>query len=277
MKIFLNTIMLEPKRWSSPKFVTVPLIKLLHEIKKSGFSELEIWGYHIWNMNNEEISSLAEELKLRNMIVPSIGSYLTAQGGSKKEEIIKIAERYFFLCEKFGSKRLRIFYGSGDFEKSNQDYLKFIDEVFEEIFKIGQDKDIIVMPEMHEGTIIGSIEGLKRVIEKWKRYPNFGVVYQPYEFKTGPALKSLDVALGHIQSVHFQNRHNNYFVSLAEGDVDYRQVLKKMAISNYKGPFVLEFTRGVSSPINDFDYKYVLSSAAEDKEWLKSTWREVNE
>ena len=59
-QILLNTIMLEPRRWSSPKSITTPLIKLLPEIKKAGFNELEVWGYHLWNMNEEEISSLTE-------------------------------------------------------------------------------------------------------------------------------------------------------------------------------------------------------------------------
>jgi len=277
MQILLNTIMLEPRRWSLPKSVTIPLIKLLPDIKEAGFNELEIWGYHIWNRNEKEISSLIEKLKLINITVPSIGSYLTQQEGSERGEILNVAKRYFYLCEKFESKRLRIFYGNKNFEESRQDYLEYIDKVFEEILKMGQDKGIIVMPEMHQGTVIGSIEGLKRAIEKWKRYSNFGVVYQPYEFKTEPALKALDVALGHIQSVHLQNRYNGHFVALSEGDVDYHQVLKKLAISNYNGPFVLEFTKGVSSSVKDFNYKNVLSSAIKDKEWLESTWRKVNE
>jgi len=149
--------------------------------------------------------------------------------------------------------------------------------VFREIFEVGQDKGIQVMPEMHEGTVIGSIEGLQRVLEKWGENPNFRVIYQPYEFRTEPALKALDVVSGYIQSVHLQNRHNAHFVALAEGDVDYRRVLKKLAISSYDGPFVLEFTAGIiPSFIEDFDYRQVLSSAARDRNWLKSTWKEVS-
>jgi len=275
-QVLLNTIMLEPKRWSSFKSVTVPLVRLLPYIKELGFNELEVWGYHIWDMNERKISSLIEELKLRNMVVSSIASYLTEQGGSEREEILNIAKRYFYLCKKFESKRLRVFYGSRDFEESSQDYLQFIDKVFEEIFKMGQDRDIIVMPEMHEKTVIGSIEGLKRVIGKWKTYPNFGVVYQPYEFKTEPALKALDVALGHIQSVHLQNRRDGRFVALAKGDVDYRQILRKLTTSGYNGPFVLEFTAGITSSfIENFDYRQVLNSAARDRNWLELIWKEV--
>lgn len=277
MQILFNTIMLKPKHWNSSKPVAVPLVKLLPQIKKVGFNKLEVWGYHIWDMSEEEILTLIEELELRNIVVPSIGSYLTEQGGSERGKILKVAKKYFYLCEKLASKRLRIFYGNKDFEKSSEEYLQFIDEIFEEIFKMGKDKGIIVMPEMHEGTVIGSIEGLKRAMEKWKTYPNFGVVYQPYEFKTKPALEALDVALGHIQSVHLQNRHDGHFVAIPKGDIDYRQVLKKLAISNYSGPFVLEFTRGVSSSVKDFDYRDVLCYAAKDKEWIESTWREANE
>jgi len=269
--------MLEPGRWDSPKSVTIPLIRLLPNIKRAGFNELEVWGYHLWNMNEEEISSLIEELKLRNIVVPSIGSYLTEQGDSEKGDILNVAKKYFYLCERLESKRLRIFYGSREFEESSQEYLQFIDKIFEEIFKMGEDKGIRVMPEMHGGTVIGSIEGLKRILERWGKNPNFGVVYQPYEFKTESALEALDVALGHIQSVHLQNRDDGHFVALAEGDIDYRQILRKLAISGYDGSFVVEFTGGVSSSVKDFDYRDVLCSAAKDKEWIESTWRKVNE
>lgn len=277
MEILLNTIMLEPRRWHSPKSITVPLVELLADIKKAGFNELEIWGYHIWNMNEGELSSLSEELKGRNMAAPSIGSYLTEQGGSKREGIVNVAKKYFSICEKLKSKRLRLFYGNKNFEESSQEYLQFIDQVFREIFEVGQDKGIQVMPEMHEGTVIGSIEGLQRVLGKWGENPNFGVIYQPYEFRTKPALKALDVVSGYIQSVHLQNRHNGDFAALAEGDIDYRQILRKLAVSGYAGPFVLEFTEGIiSSSIENFDYRDVLNSAIRDRDWLKSTWKEVS-
>ena len=211
------------------------------------------------------------------MMAPSVGSYLTRQGGPEKEGILNAARRYFSICEKLKSERLRIFYGSKDFKESTQDYLQFIDGILEEILKMGQDRGIIVMPEMHGGTVIGSIKGLRRVLGIWGKNPNFGVVYQPYEFNTEPALEALDAALGHIQSVHLQNRHNDHYVALAEGNVDYHQILRKLAASGYNGPFVLEFTRGVSSSVKDFDYRDVLSSAAKDKEWIELTWREVNE
>ena len=276
MEILLNTIMLESRRWNSPKSVTVPLIKLLADIKKAGFNKLEIWGYHIWNMSEEGISSLSEDLKAKSMTAASIGSYLTGQGGARKDGILNIARKYFSICERLGSRKLRIFLGDKDFEKSNQDYLQFIDSVFEEILKMGQDKGIKVMAEMHEGTVIGNIKGLKRAMGKWKEYPSFGLVYQPYEFETGPALKALNAASGSILSVHLQNRHNACFTALAEGEVDYRRILKKLASSGYSGPFVLEFTTGVTSSPEDFDYRKVLSSAAKDKKWLESTWRKVD-
>jgi len=276
MDILLNTIMLEPRRWASSKLITTPLIELLPAIRKAGFKKLEIWGYHIWNVEKEEFSRLSGKLLEENMVVPSIGSYLTHQGDPGKGEILRVARRYFSICEKLRSERLRIFYGSRDFRKSSHDYLQFIDSVFEEILKMGQDRGIKIMAEMHGGTVIGDIEGLKRVMDKWGGFSNFGLVYQPYEFKTGPALKALDASLGHVQSVHLQNRHNGHFTGLAEGDVDYRRILNKLASSCYGGPFVLEFTAGISSHPENFDCRRVLNSAAEDKEWLESIWRKVN-
>ncbi len=276
MEILLNTIMLEPGRWASPKFVTIPLIELLPDIKRAGFKGLEIWGYHLWNTSEEELCSLSKKLREKDIIAPSIGSYLTQQEGSDRKSILNTARRYFSICEKLESKRLRIFYGNKDFEKSNQDYLQFIDSVFEEILKMGQDRGVKIMAEMHEGTVIGNIEGLKRAIDKWRDYPNFGLVYQPYEFKTQPALKALNASLKHIKNVHLQNRHNGHFTGLAEGDVDYRRILKKLASSGYGGPFVLEFTAGITSSLENFDYKCILNSAARDREWLESTWRKIN-
>jgi len=243
MKILLNTIMLEPKRWASPKSVTTPLVNLLPDIKRAGFNELEIWGYHVWALGANELDFLTRELKKRDILAPSIGSYLTAQGGSKREDILDITQRYFYLCSKLGSKQLRIFYGDRGFKESNKEYLEFIDTVFCQIFKMGQERNIQVMAEMHGGTLIDCIEGLQRVLKKWP--DDFGVVYQPYEFKTGPAIKALEAALGHIYSVHLQNKHKGVFTRLSEGDVAYHQILSGLFASGYDGPFVLEFTEGV--------------------------------
>lgn len=276
MDILLNTIMLEPRRWASSKLITTPLIELLPAIRKAGFKKLEIWGYHLWDMDEEKFSLLSEKLMEENMVVPSIGSYLTHQGDSRKEGILSAAKRYFSICEKLRSKRLRIFYGSKDFKESSQGYRQFIDDVFGEILKMGQDRGIKIMAEMHGGTVIGDIEGLERVIDKWRDFPNFGLVYQPYEFKTEPALKALNASLGHIQSVHIQNRRNGNFTGLAEGDVDYRRILNKLASSCYGGPFVLEFTAGIATSPDSLDHARILNSAAEDRKWLESIWRTVN-
>ncbi|NOY08139.1 MAG: sugar phosphate isomerase/epimerase [Spirochaetes bacterium] len=270
MKILLNTIMLEPKRWANPKSVTIPLVKLLPDIKKAGFSELEIWGYHVWNLGANELGSLIRELRKIDISVPSLASYLTAQGSSKREDILNVAQRYFYLCKKLGSKQLRVFYGNRGFKESDKEYLEFIDEVFYRIFKMGQEKNIQVMAEMHDGTVIDSIEGLQRVLEN--RPDDFGVVYQPYEFKTESAIKTLEAVSGHIYSVHLQNRHRGSFAGLSRGDVDYRRILSGLSASGYDGPFVLEFTEGVVPVGGDFDYRSVLVNAVKDREWLKAVW-----
>jgi len=276
MQILLNTIMLEPRRWSVPKSVTIPLIKLLPRIKEQGFDELEIWGYHLWNMSEDELSFLLKKLEEKNMKASSVGSYLTSQGGPERKGILDAARRYLSICKRLKSKRLRVFYGDRDLEKSDHIYLRFIDEVFEEILKMAQDEGVVVMAEMHTKTLVGSIQGLRRAIEKWGSYPNFGLVYQPYEFNTESALEALDVAIRYMKSVHLQNRHNGQFTGLAQGDVDYRKVLEKLASFGYDGPFVLEFTEGIAAPLKDFDCRRILSSAAKDREWLKSTWRKLN-
>lgn len=117
MQILLNTIMLEPRRWSVPKSVTIPLIKLLPRIKEQGFDELEIWGYHLWNMSEDELSFLLKKLEEKNMKASSVGSYLTSQGGPERKGILDAARRYLSICKRLKSKRLRVFYGDRDFEK----------------------------------------------------------------------------------------------------------------------------------------------------------------
>jgi len=267
MKILLNTIMLEPKRWASPRSITVPLIELLPDIKKAGFNELEIWGHHVWHLGANELDSLVRELGKRDILAPSMGSYLTAQGGSKRENILDIAQRYFHLCSKLGSKQLRVFYGDRNFEQSNKEYFQFIDRTFYEIFKLGKEKGIQIVAEMHGGTVIDCIEGLQRVLKKWP--DDFGIVYQPYEFKTGPAIKALEAALGHIYSVHLQNRRKGVFTKLSEGDVGYHQILSRLFASGYDGPFVLEFTEGVVPARGDFDY---IENAVKDRKWIEDVW-----
>ncbi len=275
MKILFNTIMLEPRRWSRPKSVTVPLIDLLPDIKKAGFGQLEVWGFHIWDLDEEELLRLSKELVAQGMSVSSIGSYLTEQGGSERDGIMRAARKYFSLCRSLGTNNLRIFYGNRNFEDCDSEYLRFIDQVFQDIVSTGKNEGVRVMAEMHAGSVISSLEGLKRAIEKWQDRLDLALVYQPYEFRTDSALKDLESALGYIESVHLQNLHRGEQVGLSEGDVDYQRILKELASSGFSGFFVLEFTRGINLSPEDFDYRKVLNYAAKDQEWLRTTWKRI--
>ena len=53
-----------------------------------------------------------------------------------------------------------------NFEDCDSEYLRFIDQVLQDIVSTGKDEGVRVMAEMHAGSVISSLEGLKRYREE---------------------------------------------------------------------------------------------------------------
>ena len=88
IQILLNSIALEPNRWTRDKIAHFSIEQLLPPIADAGFHFVELWGYHISRRPENEmrdIRSLAQSLDLQ---FPVVGIYprlhLTGQQREKE-------------------------------------------------------------------------------------------------------------------------------------------------------------------------------------------------
>ena len=75
MDVLLNTIMLEPNRWTPDKRLSWPLIDLLEPVQLAGFSQLEIWQYHVSDLGETELEELRQRLHSLEMQTVAVGAY----------------------------------------------------------------------------------------------------------------------------------------------------------------------------------------------------------
>ena len=75
MELLLNTIMLEPNRWTADKKLSWPLIDLLKPVQLAGFRQLEIWQYHISNLTDEQVEAVQARMQALEMQVVAVGAY----------------------------------------------------------------------------------------------------------------------------------------------------------------------------------------------------------
>jgi len=75
VELLLNTIMLEPNRWTADKKLSWPLIDLLKPVQLAGFRQLEIWQYHISNLTDEQVEAVQARMQALEMQVVAVGAY----------------------------------------------------------------------------------------------------------------------------------------------------------------------------------------------------------
>lgn len=272
MQILLNSIAVEPNRWSEGKIPHFRLESLLEDIARAGFDAIEVWQNHLALLEGEEVESLVETARSFNLGFPIIGMYprFHLEGEEREAEL----NRFRSMAEKMNlidADIIKLMPGglpSGDlnpelWEKS----VGFMREVLEATAQY----DILFTLETHGGTVADDPDALERFMEDLNS-ERIEVCWQPYDFSsTGKAIKLFDRFSGEITHLHLQGRKGGDMELLEHADIDYRQVLGHIFNSDFDGYISIEFVRDcvVDSP-DKFDLQRVLDNARRDREFVES-------
>ncbi|MFP4176099.1 MAG: sugar phosphate isomerase/epimerase family protein [Planctomycetota bacterium] len=272
MQILLNSIAVEPNRWSEGKIPHFRLESLLEDIARAGFDAIEVWQNHLALLEGEEVESLVETARSFDLGFPIIGMYprFHLEGEEREAEL----NRFRSMAEKMNlidADIIKLMPGglpSGDlnpelWEKS----VGFMREVLEATAQY----DILFTLETHGGTVADDPDALERFMEDLNS-ERIEVCWQPYDFSsTGKAIKLFDRFSGEITHLHLQGRKGGDMELLEHADIDYRQVLGHIFNSDFDGYISIEFVRDcvVDSP-DKFDLQRVLDNARRDREFVES-------
>lgn len=270
--ILLNTIALEPNRWTREKKAFFKLDTLLKSASDHGFSAFEIWQYHISRETDEGLMEIVDLANERHLTFPVIGIYpklhLADEEKEKELEEIKKICRY---ADKLHARILKFFVGSKSVTQLSHDEYERSVEFLKEMAVITKEHGLRMTGEVHENTLFESRESCRKFMHDVDA-ENFKICFQPIDFKdTDQAILLYDELKEDIIHIHLQGRKDGEMCLLEEADVHYGRLLKHIRDSGFTGYFSIEFVKDgiVKNPV-DLDLKKVLKNAEKDRDFAKS-------
>ena len=271
MKVLLNSIALEPNRWTKEKVPYFRLHDLLDEVAGAGFDAIEVWQNHVATLDEIEVCRLAREARQLGVTFPVIGMYplFHLTGAERAGELARF-ERMFGSARALGTGVIKVFAGrisSADITAEQWDAsVGFAREVLE-----GAGEELLFTVETHGNTLADSCECALRFVQAVGS-PRLKVCWQPYDFTdTEKAIQDFDRLSEHVIHLHVQGRSGGEMALLEESDIDYSLLLEHVFASGFDGLVSIEFARGcvVESP-EELDVHEVLANAARDRRFIRS-------
>lgn len=268
--LLLNTIALEPNRWTADKIPYFKLEDLLPPIADAGFHFLEIWQHHLTTRSRDEIITLKSQMEDLGISTRIIGLYppMHLDGQDRQREMATV-QKAIEYATTLGAHTIKVFVGlKASAVLSPPAYKRsvtFAQEMTHHMHQFG----LTLTGETHANTLFDSRAACFRFLEDVGA-ANFKVCFQPYDFtNTDQALKDYAVFADQVTHVHLQGRQNNEMSLLTDADIDYRQLFEKLAGEGFDGDICIEFLKDcvVDRP-QDFDVRLVLGHAQTDREYI---------
>lgn len=278
MDLLLNTIMLEPNRWTGDRVLSQPLVDLLEPIAGAGFKDLELWGFHVDQLAADEVARLAQALGSRSMRVLCVGAYPAFHhDGSQDDAEAARLEHLVATSVALGATIFKIFPGrvasagaDGALRKRTIERLRALAD------RVGAEGMTLTL-ETHSGTLCDTLESTLRLLGELADRSNVGICFQPYsDDDTSAAITAFDAVGDHVKHLHVQNRDaSNTMTLLAEGDwTDYRRFLPHVKAAGFDGALCIEFTAGIVPAEGEtFNATTVLENAILDRCFIQGLWQ----
>ncbi len=272
MKLMLNSIALEPNRWTRDKIPHFALKDLLAPMKDAGFNAVEVWQNHLALLASRAVRELKEAAEDSGIDFPAVGIYpafhLDPPGrNEEKSRILSIAGK----AADIGAKVLKMMPGKIPSAELDPELKRKSEAFVSEILEATETYDLTLTFETHGGTLADDTGALQSFI-KAVGSERLKVCWQPYDFRhTAKAIALFDELSQHITHLHLQGRKSGEMELLENADIDYSRVLKHIKATGFDGYVSIEFVRDcVSKSPESFDLFKVLSNAARDREFVEN-------
>ena len=272
MEILLNTIALEPNRWTRERIPYFQLEDLLQPIARAGFRGLEVWQYHVSRLFDREVARLKKDADALGLSFPVLGMYPAFHlEGDEREEELKRFERMLEIAALLGSRALKLMPGRIASRDLTPEQWSASVSFMQELMRRSEKAGTIFTLETHGSTLADDPAVLLKFIAEVGS-ARLKVCWQPIGFADAPkAIELFDRLWPHVAHVHLQGHRAKDYSPLEEADLDYRQVLAHMIKRGFDGYLGIEFVVDcvVDSP-EKFRLGEVLQNAARDRQFLES-------
>ena len=271
MDLLLNTIALDPNRWTADKTPYYALDRLLPHIAGTDFKKLEVWQHHVSHASENDIHwyrQLADDLGLAFAI---LGLYprLHLEGTARKQEMDAV-QHLFDVAGVLGVRLIKIFPGNlGTDVVTDTEYDRSIG-FMQEMARHAATADLTITCETHANTLCDTRDACLRFLREVDA-ENVKVCYQPYDFTdTAQAIADYEALAEHVIHVHYQGRKNDQMALLKNADLDYKAITSTLLAHGFEGDLCIEFVKDCVVPTPaDFDLMHVLQNARRDYRFVK--------
>jgi sugar phosphate isomerase/epimerase len=268
--ILLNSIALDPNRWTTDKIPYIRLLDLIEPIAEAGFRYVELWQQHFLLEDIETVMGIKDVGDALGVEFPIVGAYpkLHLDGRDQEQEL----EKYMQIVERakiLGSNVIKIFVGTkGREDLDKVEYESSVAFLGNLVARAGE-HDLQVTGEMHRKTLFESISSTQQLVETIGS-DRLSVCYQPYNFNsTDQAVEDFISVAKWVGHVHYQGKKNGRLEYLKHSDIDYARLTRELLHQRFEGYLCIEFVKDcvVEDPSN-FKLDTVLGHAQRDKEYL---------
>ncbi|MEM1271116.1 MAG: sugar phosphate isomerase/epimerase family protein [Bacteroidota bacterium] len=269
--LLLNTIALEPNRWTSTKQPHRPLEVLLPRLAEAGFNDLEIWQHHVSTLGPAARPRIAEAFQRHGLQAHVIGWYpaFHTQGNDAAAQRSSLDEAIQW-ARALGAGFIKVFPGAVAYDHLSQADRERSIDALRRFTDRAADAGLVVTAETHENTLADSVEHALDMLAR-VGHPALQLCFQPLDLAdTEQAIEDFDRLAPHVAHLHIQGRRNDAFAPLRQSDLNWPHLLQHISATGFTGPVCLEFVAGcVSETPETLDLNTVLQQARDDWEVLE--------
>lgn len=274
MRVLLNTIALEPHRWSKDKAPRYHLVRdLLPRIARAGFTQVELWQYHLSTLSPAEVDETAALARKLGLTFPVLGAYpLFHLEGDEAEAEAKALDGLLDRAAALDVRWVKFFFGRVKGSAITPEQLERTTERAAAWIDRGHGFGLDFCAELHGGTLFDPYDFGRRYLAE---HPEFGVkiCFQPYDFtRTEPALELIEELGPRIVHAHFQGRgaDGKAFCRLEDAAVDYTKLIPALAEANPRILPSIEFVpNGFPADGQELDFDAALADAVADARFIE--------
>jgi len=269
IQLLLNSVALEPNRWTKEKIPHFQLEQLLKPITKAGFQFLELWQFHISRESEKVINRIKSTGDNSALSFPIIGLYpIIHEEGEKRQNQLSEVKKIFEYAKILDSKVIKIFVGTLNAKDiAEKDYYNSV--VFlSEMTNLAKAYHLTIAGETHENTLFEDVQSCQKLIQDVGA-DNFKICFQPIDFNdTEQTISNYNELKDEVIHIHFQGRKNDQMELLQNADLDYENLIHEFTQdeANY---YSIEFVKDcvVENP-KDFDVNLVFKNAQTDRDFI---------
>jgi 3-dehydroshikimate dehydratase len=181
-ELLLNTIALDPNRWTPEKVAHFDLVDLLPTIAEAGFDALEVWQYHLSRLTDERVAALGERARALGVTFPVVGFYpvLHLEREEREREWEEMAAM-IARSAALGARVVKMFAGRLGSNEADDEAFERSVAFAQEMAEAAAEHGVTLTAETHPDTLCDSVPAARRFLDAVAA-PNLRVCFQPFDF-----------------------------------------------------------------------------------------------